>query len=484
MAPIVAAASERRDIVYQVPRTIRVQHGQACVDASHAADSKDFAFRIQQSETIPFTYGDSATVFMNGWSLRYANGDHHVQGFGSAIVNIKETRVTEGLQLQWEAGGVLSDQNGDDPYQWCYSYTIVGWSRGSSGFDAVSGERGLPFLRAADPGNASAVHQIDGSARNIYGSGVVLPQGFALMWDNSGDKHLLQAGFDLGKHYASGTSQMAWTSRTLFKDNATAADYYAAEIVSTMTYSSPQWFHPEEVLLETPQGLQPKSNNVALTPFNGESNCTAVGNSTPTIQNFRVDVPYAYAVPVLAGWELGYVCSDHHVRQIGASITNFRFERRPDGLGGTLFYTLELPLNDDSDNVSYARASVDVLGLKPMSALPPAPLLGPDEALLQPELQNVVELEPALAASREATAELAETHSDITQVHVSGTTKAQASGRSTRPECDHRAERVDFSRTHRVIRERFRTFCEGMRIPDIASPSNAGSCYRAFTRRS
>jgi hypothetical protein len=200
------------------------------------------------------------------------------------------------------------------------------------------------------------------------------------MWDNSGDKHLLQAGFDLGQHYPSDTGQMGWTSRTLFKDNAAANDYYAAEIVSTMTYSGPQQFHPAEVLLETPQGLEPRTNSVALTPFNGDSSCTAVGNSTPTIQNFRVDVPYAYAVPVLSGWELGYVCTDHHVRQIGASITNFRFVRSPDGFGGTLFYTLELMLNDDSDNVSYARASVDVLGLKSLSAVAPAPLLSADEA--------------------------------------------------------------------------------------------------------
>ena len=91
-----------------------------------------------------------------------------------------------------------------------------------------------------------------------------------------------------------------------------------------------------------------------------------MGSSTPRIENYRIDVPYAYAVPVLSGWELGYVCTDHHVREIGAAITGWRFERRADGLGGSLFYTLEQALGDVSDNINYARVSVDVLGLKPL----------------------------------------------------------------------------------------------------------------------
>ncbi|HKP61779.1 MAG TPA: hypothetical protein VJV78_33845 [Polyangiales bacterium] len=379
MAPIVAPASASRHIVYQAPGKLRVSHGQSCVNAAHAADSKEFAFRIQESEVLPGTYGDSATVFMNGWNLRYSNGDHHVQGFGSAIVNIQESRTADGLLLQWEAGGVVSDNNGDDPYEWCYSYTIVGWARSSSGFDAIAGERGLAFIRPTDPGNSTALHTIDGWARNVYGAGVVLPQGFAMMWDDHGDRHVLQAGFDLGKHYASGTGQMAWTSRALFKDNDSSNDYYAAELVSTMTYSSPEWYHPSEVSVETAQGFEPRNNAVSLTPMASESFCTAVGDSTPRVAHYRIDnVPYAYAVPVLSGWEMGYLCTDHHVREIGAAITDFRYERAPDAVGGALFYTLQLALGDDSDNINYAAASVDVLGLKPLSS-GPQPLFAAEE---------------------------------------------------------------------------------------------------------
>jgi len=215
MAPYVEPGSDSREIVYEAPGKLRVLHGQACVAAPSAMNSREFAFRILQSEKLPAAYADSATVFMNGWNLRYANGDHHVQGFGSAIVNISETREPDGLRLSWEAGGVIADENGDDPYEWCYSYTIVGWLRSSSGFDAVVGDRGLSFVRHSDPGNSSALHTIDGVARNIYGPGVVLPQGFAVMWGDRGDRHVLQAGFDLGQRYSSGSGQMAWTPRML-----------------------------------------------------------------------------------------------------------------------------------------------------------------------------------------------------------------------------------------------------------------------------
>jgi|GEM_PF-3913577 len=57
----------------------------------------------------------------------------------------------------------------------------------------------------------------------------------------------------------------------------------------------------------------------------------------------------------------------HHVRQIGAAIVDWRFERRADGLGGSVYYTIEQALGDDSDNINYARVSVDVLGLKPLA---------------------------------------------------------------------------------------------------------------------
>lgn len=371
-APFVEPSSDTRQVVYQNAGRIRVIHGQSCVSAARAASEEAFAFRIAQSETIPPSYGDSATVFTNGWKLRYSKGDHHVQGFGSAIINVRESRTADGLKLEWEAGGLIADQNGDDPYEWCYSYTILGWARSNVGFDAVANERNLSFIQASEPGNSSALHQIDGLTRNIYGNGVILPQGFAMMWADHTDRHVLQAGFDLGQHYTAGNGQMGWTSRALFKDNDAAHDFYVGQLVSTMSYSSPETFHPAEVSLETQNGFVPRQNSVKLTPYAGDPSCATVGHSTPAVEHYRVDVPYAYAVPVLSGWELGYVCTDHHVREMGAAITEWHFERNADRTAGTIYYTVEHPLIDDSDNVSYTGVSIDVLGLKSLSPVPPS----------------------------------------------------------------------------------------------------------------
>lgn len=109
------------------------------------------------------------------------------------------------------------------------------------------------------------------------------------------------------------------------------------------------------------------SNSVALTPQDPVSFCTPVGGDGASVTQYRIDgVPYEYAVPVLSGWELGYPCGDHHVRDFGMEITDFRYERSQTGTSGTLYYTVSSRLTDDEHNVSYRKPSVDVLGLVPM----------------------------------------------------------------------------------------------------------------------
>jgi hypothetical protein len=322
---------------------------------------------VQQHESVPSGLADSGTVFLNGWSMRYANGDHHVQGLGTAIVNISETRDTQNelFTLNWEAGGVLSDQNGDDPYDWCYAYTVVFWSRRGSAFDAVAFARSLGVRQEAgsDPGNATALRNMDASAHNAYGPGVVLPQGFALIWDGNSDRHLFQTGFDFGDAVPTVERGLSWTSRTLLKDNDDRHDYFGAELVSVLSYSSPQMLHPLTVYRETRSGWRAADNEVSMEPSDSDSFCTGVGDPTGE-ERYKIEgVPFEYAVPVLKSWELGYLCSDHHVRQIGATIKDFSYERAPGAVSGTLYYTLSLLLSDDSGNLNYGRAAVDVFGM-------------------------------------------------------------------------------------------------------------------------
>lgn len=371
LAPIVPVGSDERKIVYEAPGLIRVLHGTSCTAAQNALQGSALGFRVQQSERVPNSIADSGTVFLNGWHLRYTKEDHHVQGFGAAIVNVTEARDTDNGEfvLNWEAGGVLADENGDDPYELCYSYTIVFWSRRGTAFDAVALARSVPYRQydGSDPGNDTALRNLYGSSNNVYGQGVVLPQGFALLWTGDSDRHLLQAGFDFGVPAKTVDNRLSWTSRTLFKDNDQRHDYMGAELATVLSYSSPQMLHPQTVMHETRNGWVPVTNEVSLTPQDQVSFCTAVGDPTGE-EHYKIEgVPLQYAMPVLRGWELGYLCTDHHVRQMGASITDFRYERDANGTTGTLYYTLDMQLSDDSGNLDYAGALVDVFGMNARS---------------------------------------------------------------------------------------------------------------------
>ena len=98
--------------------------------ADEAATEDYIAFRIQDAAAVPLAVADAGTIILNGWDVEYTNGDHHVAGLGSVIFNVTETHSKEQFTLDWEAGGVLSDKNGDDGYKWCYRYTLVFWNPG------------------------------------------------------------------------------------------------------------------------------------------------------------------------------------------------------------------------------------------------------------------------------------------------------------------------------------------------------------------
>ena len=49
-----------------------------------------------------------------------------------------------------------------------------------------------------------------------------------------------------------------------------------------------------------------------------------VGGDGASETQYRISgVPFQYAVPVLSGWELDYLCTDHHVRDFGVDTQAF-----------------------------------------------------------------------------------------------------------------------------------------------------------------
>ena len=77
---------------------------------------------------------------------------------------------------------------------------------------------------------------------------------------------------------------------------------------------------------------------------------------------------------MLTGWELGYGCDDHHVREIGMSIDNLHYDRAANAPTGTLRYTVSSTMHDDSNHWQHSLHKVTILGLRALpGGLGPAP---------------------------------------------------------------------------------------------------------------
>ena len=96
--------------VFEVVGQIKVMHG----FGSAKVDNGNKLIKVEQSVPIP-NYANRATVFLNGWKLKYLSSDHHVLAAGAAITKIKlDLRA---LRLSWNAAGLLRDDDFNDGYQ-------------------------------------------------------------------------------------------------------------------------------------------------------------------------------------------------------------------------------------------------------------------------------------------------------------------------------------------------------------------------------
>lgn len=79
------------------------------------------------------------------------------------------------------------------------------------------------------------------------------------------------------------------------------------------------------------------------------------------------NLPFEYAMPMLTGWELGYPCESHNVKEIGIGIDEWHYDKDPAAPTGTLRYKLSSILRDKDGLPSYYRShKVSILGLRPV----------------------------------------------------------------------------------------------------------------------
>ncbi|MEO8446423.1 MAG: CARDB domain-containing protein [bacterium] len=368
--------------------SIVVYDGSGC-GKSDKPDTEDMV-RLEGSKQFPLFVTD-ATIFLNGWQLDYLSSDHNVGGLGVAIKNIRleDSPDRSGTKtLKWEVTGLLSDKNFDDGYNMCYNYTIIAWSNKTMNLTADHDDGSCD---TTDPVNSNF---FTGSSKNFKTSlssfktflknpefassreVAILPRGFGLAFSGCDvDHRLLQMAYNIdhsekfikNKFYRKGSKDykpefnedaffadsdfVSWETQVIFKDNSQRT-YEFGELVSGLGGS-------DIGIIDPPYTILPNDND-----------CDGgVGQTSP--EEFVVkNIPYAYAVPVLTGWELGYNCDDENIKRVGIKIENWSYTRDPLTGLGTLRYKINSDLFDkNADNSNYRSQNVTILGFKPVAGV-------------------------------------------------------------------------------------------------------------------
>lgn len=378
--------SSDRSLVFEEPGALVVYHGTACAESNRSGEER--VPKIGEQINLP-SYVTNATVFLNGWNLNYVSGDHHIAGLGVVIDSITFQRNS----LNWEAAGILSDDNFDDGYQWCYNYTVLGWNSASMNLSVDhKGGKCSDDLQSnpnfyVDP-HVNTTTALSSTASFIENQGlssakesVILPLGFAYGWDAcDDDHHLLQIAYNLdhseaflekGKNYKKkfsdaysplphstggrGSGFISWESSVIFKDNSARREYEFGEVVSG--------FGGEDLgVINPPFSILPQED----VPY-----CGSVAGSGRRTQEFIVEkIPYEHAVPVLSGWDMYYLCDDEHVKEMEMRIDKFHYDKAPNASTGTLHYTLSSVLKDKNNYPDFvSRHKIRILGIKGTSGM-------------------------------------------------------------------------------------------------------------------
>ncbi len=382
-APLKELTSSDQNVVFEEPGTIIVYRGFGCAESNNSG-KQDF-LRVEQSLNLP-AYATNATVFLNGWRARYLSKDHHVQGLGTVIGNIRLERNT----LKWQAAGVLSDNNFDDAYRWCYHYTVVAWNPSNLNLtvdhkDGSCGDSGDPtqanFFSAYNDGATTALSSFPSFLQNPNFASdktvAILPRGFGFDWEaGCNDHHLLQIGYNLdhseifienGKKYKKNDQEVipslpntasqvdsgfvSWETYGILKDNKGRRYYAFGEMVSGLAGN-------EVGIIQPPFSILPIEDNGNPSDSGGGAEA----------QEFVVEnVPFEYAIPMLTGWELSYISNDEHVTETGIWIDEWGYDKN----ARTLRYKLSSILRDKDDDPGHiSRHKVTILGIRPLAVVP------------------------------------------------------------------------------------------------------------------
>jgi hypothetical protein len=382
-AALVESSSKK---AFEDPGHLVAYQGLGCAESDRS--KAPTTLLVTQTQEIPNTM-DHAAVVLSGWQFRYLEGDQELTGLATGIFDIRRAVVEDGShRLEWQAFGIMRDGGYDDPFRWCYRFTVVAWDGNAYAAQVDQrdnrGFNGDPIGREQPFGWETAL-SFHPSFVEVYPSGgsasaVMLPRGFGFVWaEELADHNLLQLAYNLdpgegfiadGKQYSApspnlggadqvGYTYYSWETKTVFKDNALRRDYYSAELVSVASGQGVEAIHP----------------SFTIAPFEDESGfCAAL--AVPPSESRTIDsVPYDVAIPVLTGWDLSYNCSDDEIQEIGLWIDDFAYDPGTSGprYDGKLDYTVRSVLHDQAGgDFQRFRHRVSVLGLRKQPPTPAA----------------------------------------------------------------------------------------------------------------
>jgi hypothetical protein len=246
-APISVPTSSERKLIYEAPGLLAVFHGTTCAQSDRSGE--EIPMRVQEELELPKEL-DQGTVLLNGYHLRYLDGDHHVTGLGTGIGAIA---IDRGV-LRWEAGGALSDREFDEGYEWCYTYTVLTWNSLQLQATVDDADLGHAFRDRAWTHGTSLL-PVTGFLSNPAWTGLpevaVLPRGFAAIWNGEADHHVLQLAYehDSGEVYVEGEKEYGnftvaspvstvstrfatWETTGLMKDNELERQQIVLDLVT------------------------------------------------------------------------------------------------------------------------------------------------------------------------------------------------------------------------------------------------------------
>ena len=381
------------------PGKIIITHGSACGESNQSG--KQNIVQLPGIFTLP-AYANAATVFLNGWHLRYLAGDEHIRALMAAIDDIE----LSGGELSWSAYGELSDMDFKDGFEFCYYYTVMAWN--DSLIDALPDHDNENWNRYSWDGTKPLGERssyIENEEFEDKNSVAILPRGFMFSWPNETwiditrwpitcsdcaiDRDLLQMAFNMdhseafvkqGENYerlpAPAGSEDAnrfdpairtWKTYSILKNDDSKNNYLFNELFSAVGGN-------DIGVIEPPFAILPRD---PLGFFEGCITTSPIKTEDVEIR----DIPFDYAVPVLTGWELGFHCGHQHVKSIGIRLEEIEYEKDPAEATGILRYKMISELRDDENNPGVVSShKVTILGL---NGREPADLVPQDNSAVQ-----------------------------------------------------------------------------------------------------